>query len=101
MSENVMIAAAGGFLYNVIPLLEVWKKSRESRPDFHDIWYWIPYFIWPFLAGFLYYLYQSPEFITSKIIAFHIGLTAPLAFRKMIEVLPVIPEKIKLKDAHQ
>jgi len=101
MSENVIIAAIGGFIYNIVPLLELWKTPRESRPDFHSIIYWIPYLVWPFLAGFLYYLYESPDFIAGKLMAFHIGITAPLAFRKMIEVLPVIPDKIRLRDKRQ
>jgi hypothetical protein len=101
ISENVIMAALGGLVYNIVPLLELWKMPVESRPDFRNLLYWIPYLIWPLLAGFLYYLYESPEFVTSKLIAFHIGVTAPLAFRKMIEVLPVIPAKIKLRDGNQ
>jgi hypothetical protein len=101
MSKYVMIAALGGFAYNVVPLLELWKKPKESRPDFGDLLYWLPYVAWPLLAGFLLYLYEGPELKLSKFLAFHIGVSAPLAIRKMIEVLPVTPDKIKLKDQNQ
>lgn len=101
MSEYVMIAAAGGLTYNVVPLLELWKTPKNSRPDLKDILYWLPYLVWPIVAGFLLYLYESPTITFSKIIAFHIGLSAPLAIRKMIDVLPVIPSKVILTDKNQ
>ena len=101
ISEHVIIAAMGGFAYNVVPLLELWKTPKESRPDFRDIFYWLPYLGWPILAGFLLYLYESPELIISRLLAFHIGISAPLAIRKMIEMLPIIPAKVKLKDNKQ
>ena len=101
MSEYIVISAIGGFTYNVVPLLELWKTPKESRPDFKDILYWLPYFAWPILAGFLLYLYEIPDMKITKLLAFHIGLSAPLIIRKMIEVLPVSPEAVKLKDDDQ
>ena len=101
MSEYIVISAIGGFIYNVVPLLELWKAPKESRPDFKDFLYWLPYFVWPILAGFLIYLYEVPGMTITKLLAFHIGISAPLIIRKMIEVLPVSPETIKLKDGDQ
>jgi len=91
----------GGLTYNVVPLLEFWKTPKESRPDFRDFFYLLPYVAWPLLAGFLLYLYEGPELKLSKLLAFHIGISAPLAIRKMIEVLPVTPDMIRLKDQNQ
>ena len=101
MSEYILISAVGGFTYNIVPLLELWKTSKESRPDFKDWLYWLPYFVWPLLAGFLLYLYESPDIKVTKFLAFHIGISTPLIIRKMIEVLPVTPDEIKLEDQNQ
>ncbi len=101
MNEYIIIAAVGGLTYNIVPLLELWKNPKESRPDFKDLFYWVPYLVWPLLAGFLLYLYQSPGVQITKFLSFHIGISAPLIIRKMIEVLPVEPEKIKLTDQDQ
>jgi hypothetical protein len=101
MSEYVVIAAVGGFAYNLVPLLELWKTPKESRPDFRECLYWLPYLAWPILAGFLLYLYESPDLKLSKLLAFHIGVSAPLAIRAMMKVLPVTPDKISLEDQNQ
>jgi len=101
MDQYIIIAAFGGLAYNVVPLLELWKTPKESRPDLSEWLYWLPYVIWPFLAGFLLYLYESPEMKLSKLLAFHIGITAPLAIRTMIQILPVTPTSIALEDQEQ
>ncbi len=101
MNEYIIIAAVGGLTYNVVPLLELWKTPKESRPDFKDLFYWVPYLVWPLLAGFLLYTYQSPGVKITRFLSFHIGISAPLIIRKMMEVLPVEPEKIKLTDKDQ
>jgi len=101
MNENIIIAAVGGLTYNIVPLLELSQTPKESRPDFKDWLYWAPYFIWPLLAGFLLYLYQSPEINITKLLSFHIGISAPLIIRQMMKSLPIEPEKIKLRDLNQ
>lgn len=101
MNEYIIISAVGGLTYNLVPLLELYKTPKESRPDFKDFFYWLPYFAWPLLAGFLLYLYDSPNMKVTKLLAFHIGISAPLIIRKMIEILPVAPESVKLKDQDQ
>ena len=99
MNEYIIIAAVGGLAYHVVPLLELWKTPKESRPDFKELLYWVPYLVWPLLAGFLLYLYQSPEIKITRLLSFHIGISAPLIIRKMME-LPE-PERIKLTDQDQ
>ncbi|MDY0282704.1 MAG: hypothetical protein RBR35_19385 [Salinivirgaceae bacterium] len=99
--EHLIIAAIGGFTYNVVPLLELWKTPKQSRPNLGEWLYWLPYFIWPLLAAFLLYLYEEKDFTPSKLIAFHIGITAPLAIRKFMEVLPIIPSQVTLRDKDQ
>jgi hypothetical protein len=98
MNEYVFIAAGGGFVYNILQLLELQNKSRESRPDFKDVIYWLPYLAWPILGGFLAYVYQTPENPLSKLLALHIGVSCPLIFRQMVQILPV---KVKLTDENQ
>jgi len=101
MNEYIIIAAVGGLTYNVVPLLELSQTPKESRPDFKDFLYWVPYFIWPFLAGFLLYLYQSPEMKITKLLSFHIGISAPLLIKQMMRAFPIEPDRIKLKDQDQ
>ena len=102
MSENIIIAAVGGLTYNIVPLLELWKTPKESRPDFKEWLYWVPYVVWPLLAGFLLYLYEeSPGIKITRFLSFHIGISAPFIIRKMMEVLPIQPAQISLKDNKQ
>ena len=101
MNENIIIAAIGGAVYNVVPLLELWKTPKQSRPDFGELLYWLPFLVWPILAGFLLFLYDGPEVKFTKLLAFNVGISAPLAIRKMIDILPILPPQVKLKDQNQ
>jgi hypothetical protein len=101
MSEHIWLAAFGGLAYNILPLLELQLKPKESRPDFKDIIYWLPYLIWPFMSGLLAYAYESPQTPLNKMLALHIGLSAPLIFRQLVQVLPFNPKKVKLADRNQ
>jgi hypothetical protein len=101
MSEHIWLAALGGFVYNLLPLLELQSKPKETRPDFCDIIYWLPFLFWPFLSALLAYAYESPQTPLSKMLALHIGLSAPLIFRQMIQVLPINPKQVKLADLDQ
>lgn len=101
MNEYILIAGVGGVVYNVVPLLEVWKAPKESRPDLGEWLYWLQYIAWPILAAFLMYLYESPELNITKLLAFHIGLSAPLTIRAMLQVSPAIPKAVKLTSKDQ
>lgn len=98
MSEHIWLAAVGGFAYNVIPLLELQWKPKESRPDFKSVIYWLPYIIWPVLGGILAYAYESPQSPLNKLLALHIGLSTPIILRQMIQTLPFNPRQVKLAD---
>lgn len=101
MNEHIFIAAAGALIYNVLQFLEVLSKPRASQPDFKSWLYWLPYAIWPVLGGFLAYVYQTPTTPLSKFVSFHIGLSSPLILRQMVQSLPIVPNKIPLKDDDQ
>lgn len=88
MSPQVMLAVIGGFTVNVLNLLELRNVPRERRPDFHDILYWLPFLIWPILGGVVAYLYNDSSAPLTKIVAFHIGMSAPLILRSMANVVP-------------
>lgn len=77
------------------------EDPKEARPNLRELLYWLPYIIWPLLAGFLLYLYEDPDLKLSKLLAFHIGISAPLIITTMIQVLPDIANKINLKDQNQ
>jgi RsiW-degrading membrane proteinase PrsW (M82 family) len=101
MNEHILLAAGGGLAYNVLQLLELQSKPKESRPDFKDFIYWLPYFIWPILSGLLAYVYESPQTPLNKLLALHIGLSSPLIFRQMVQILAINPKQVKLADSDQ
>ena len=101
MIESVIIAAIGGLIYNIFPFLEYHSKPIESRPDFRDIFFWIPFFIVPLLGAFLAYIYQTPETPLSKWVSFHVGLSAPVIIRQAMQSSPFKPKQIKLQDENQ
>jgi len=66
MMEKVIIAAFGGLIYCLLPLIEYAKKPKESRPDLKD-WYVLAQFVfYPFLGGLLAYVCEGDHFILTK-----------------------------------
>jgi len=101
LNETVIIGAIGGLIYNLLQLIQLANTPRESRPDFKDIFYWLPYPIMIFLAGFLTYVYDTPQSPLSKLLALHIGISSPLILKQMMQILPFKPGSITLKDENQ
>ena len=101
LNERIIIGALGGLIYCLLQLLQVCATPQESRPDFKDIFYWLPYPIMIFLGGFLAYVYDTPQAPLSKLLALHIGISSPLILKQMMQILPFAPERIPLKDQDQ
>ena len=85
----IYFAAAGGVTINFVHLIEYSKRPKKERPDFSDILYWIVFLLYPILGAFLAYVYVESGVKLTPILSFHIGLSAPLILRTMIEVNPM------------
>jgi len=86
--QLICIAAAGGFVIQLLNLLELPKLKKEERPNFHDWVYYIPYLINPILGAFLAFIYLSSNTHLNSILALHIGASAPVLLRTMVSTLP-------------
>lgn len=84
----IVLAAIGGFVVNVLNLLELQHVPKDRRPDFRDWLYWLPFVAWPLLGGIAGYLYNDNASPLGKLVAFHIGISSPLILRTMASVLP-------------
>ena len=84
----VILAGIGGLVVNLLSLLELQNISKERRPDFKDIFYWLPYLAWPLLGGLVGYLYYDPASPLGKFVSFQIGLSSPLILRAAVSTIP-------------
>lgn len=89
MNAPILLATVGGFSVNILQLMEYSKLPKLERPDFKDLLFWLPYFVWPVLGGILAYAYIESGIGLSPLLALNVGLSAPLIFRAMIKANPV------------
>lgn len=85
----VILGAIGGLLIQLLSLAELYRIPKSRRPDFKDFIYWLPYLINPFFGGILAYAYFDGQEHVNKLLAIHVGASAPLIIRSMISTLPV------------
>jgi hypothetical protein len=88
MDSSIVIAAIGGFALNLLQLMELSKIPKERRPDFKDWLYWLPYIGWPFLGASLAFVYSASAIELKPIVAFNVGLSAPLIIRSLAAANP-------------
>lgn len=88
MDNTVIFAALGGFVVNLLNLLEVRNVPKKQRPDFKDVFYWIPYLVHPLLGAVLAYAYVKSGMSLKPLLAMNVGISAPLVFRSMAEASP-------------
>jgi len=86
--EPVTLGAIGGLLIQLLSLAELAKVPKSRRPDFKDFIYWLPYLINPFFGGILTYAYFDGQDHVNKLLAIHVGASAPLIIRSMISTIP-------------
>ena len=98
MNTFIILSGAGGFIFNILQLMELARVPKEQMPDFKDVLYWIPYVIWPILGGLLAYVCIESGLVLSPLTALNLGLSAPLIFRQMINANPLSPSRIKPGD---
>ncbi|MDO3641505.1 hypothetical protein [Mucilaginibacter sp. L3T2-6] len=86
--EPIVLGAVGGLLIQLLSLAELAKVAKSRRPDFKDFIYWLPYFINPFFGAVLAYAYFDGQDHVNKLLAIHVGASAPLIIRSMISTIP-------------
>lgn len=87
-SEPIVLSIIGGLLYQLFPIIENAKKNRKSKPDQFN---WRLLFILPFyclLAGIIGYVYFEGIEEVNKVMALHVGASAPLILRALGSSLP-------------
>lgn len=73
---------------NLLNLLEALNLPPDSRPDFKDPAYWVPYVIYPLLGAFVAYVYVASDFEIKPILALQVGASAPLILRAAASAIP-------------
>ena len=89
MESPIAIAAVGGFAVNLLQLMELSKVSKDRRPDFKDWLYWLPFIAWPAIGAFLAFVYTTSKIELQPIVAFNVGLSAPLIIRTLAASNPL------------
>jgi len=82
------MAGFGGAIVNVLQLLELKNIPKPERPDFKDVFYWLPFVIWPIIGAVLAYAHEESGTKLSPLLAMNIGLSAPLIIRSMADANP-------------
>jgi hypothetical protein len=88
LTAPVILAAIGGFIVNILNLIELQNVPADRRPDFKDPLYWLPYIAWPLLGGLVGYLYNDAASPLGKFVSFHLGLSSPLILRTAASSIP-------------
>lgn len=98
MDHPILLAGVGGFIVDILQLMELAKVPKEQRPDLKDWLYWVQYIAYPFFGALLAYAYLATGLILSPLIALHVGLSAPLVFRQAIKSNPFSTSSINPGD---
>ena len=88
MWTSVIIGCLGGLAIDALNLMELQNIEPSKRPNFKDFFYWLPYIAWPLLGGLLAFLYEASDTHLKPIIAFQVGVTAPLIIKAMAGAIP-------------
>lgn len=87
INQSVVLAFCGGTTLDFLYLLELPNIPADRRPNLKSPIYWMQYVFWPILGGFLGFIYDENTHL-SRVVAFQIGLSAPLIIRSLANVIP-------------
>jgi len=100
MQTTIICAAFGGMALKLLELMELAKIPKAQRPSFKDFFFWLPFFLWPLFGIVLAYVYAISGIELKPLLAFNIGISAPLILKSMIQSIPIQPKTINPgKDA--
>jgi len=87
---NIYLCALfGGFAINLVSIVELQNVPKERWPNFKNALYLLPFIIWPILGVGLVYVYASaPHIKLDPILAFNVGISAPLIIKSMAQAIP-------------
>lgn len=90
-TEGVILSALGGLAYPLLVLLERIQQPNAKKIDLKDWSFYISVLIYVFLAAVVGYIYFNGKAIfdaNDRLLAFHVGITAPLLVRTLATALP-------------
>lgn len=90
-TEGVILSALGGLAYPLLTLLERIQQPNAKKIDLKDVSFYVSILIYVFLATIVGYIYFNGkvEFgVNDRLLAFHVGVTAPLLIRTLATALP-------------
>ena len=87
--SSVIFAVFGAFAIQLLGLLEIRNIKESERPNFKDIFYWLPFVVGPIIGGGLALAYIYPEDTLKPLVAINIGVSAPLILRSMANINPL------------
>ncbi|MDC8006025.1 hypothetical protein POV27_18380 [Aureisphaera galaxeae] len=90
-SEGVVLSAVGGLAYPLLTLLERMQQPKAKKIDLKDSSFYISLFIYFFLAtvvGYIYFNGKTNFGVNDRLLAVHVGITAPLLIRSLATAIP-------------
>ena len=90
-TEGVILSALGGLAYPLLTLLERIQQPNAKKIDLKDLSFYVSIIIYVFLAsivGYIYFHGKGTLEVSDRLLAFHVGITAPLLVRTLATALP-------------
>lgn len=90
-TEGVILSALGGLAYPLLTLLERIQQPNANKIDLKDVSFYVSIIIYVFLASIIGYIYFHDKLgfaVNDRLLAFHVGITAPLLVRTLATALP-------------
>lgn len=84
INEGILLSIFGGIGIQLYSLIGLYKIQKKRRPDFKDLTYYIPWVLNPLFASLIGYAYFKDQENVNSLLAIHIGASASLIFKTMI-----------------
>lgn len=88
--QSVLLCLLGGATLQILNLIDALSAPADRRPDFKSVAYYLVILFNLALSGILGYVYFDETQKLSKIVYFHVGLSAPLILRSLATTVPAI-----------
>jgi hypothetical protein len=82
-TQLVLIAGAGGL---VLDMMTLWEDSKKQKADQtqKNLVFWVLFIFWPFAGAGLAWLYIVDGSTLRPLLAFSVGLSAPVTLQAMV-----------------